>query len=348
VVWGEQIWLTTATDEGTELYALCVNLASGKIEHDLLVFEVRDPEFCHPSNSYASCTPFVEAGRVYVHFGTYGTACLDTQSGETLWERRDLHCDHFQGPAASPIVHGNVLFLSFDGVDVQFVVALDKRTGKTIWRRDRNIDFGTEAEDYKKAYSTPTVIRVGDQWQLISPAAMEAIAYDPQTGNELWRVRHGGMNAAARPLFEGGLVYLSAGKGPTHLIAVRPQGTGDITASAIEWGMGKSAPYRSSQLIVEGRLMISDAGVASCLDATSGESIWTKRVGGAHWASPVYADGLIYLSSKAGMVTVIEAGPKFVLRTKNEFPSGFNASPAIAGDSLILRSFTDLYRVAAE
>jgi outer membrane protein assembly factor BamB len=348
VVWGDQVWMTTATEDGTRLSAVAVNLDTGKIEHDLLVFEVAQPEFCHPTNSYASCTPYVEEGRLYVHFGTYGTACIDTRTGKTLWERRDLNCDHFRGPAASAVVHGDVLFLSFDGVDVQFVVGLDKHTGKTIWRQDRNIDYGTTVGDRKKAYSTPAVIRIGDQWQMVSPSAMETIAYDPSTGSELWRVRHGGMNAAARPIYENGLLYLSGGEGREHLVAVRPRGTGDITESAVVWKTGKMVPDRSSQLVVDGRLfMVSDDGVASCLDAQTGTPLWTKRLGGAYWASPVYASGRIYFPSKEGTVVVIEASDKYVVSAKNEFPAGFNASPAIAGDTLILRSYTDLYRIGS-
>ena len=349
VVWGDQVWLTTAPEDGTELFAVCVDLQSGQIEHDLRVFEIAEPEYCHPTNSYASCSPYVEEGRVYVHFGTHGTACLDTQTGETLWERNDLHCDHFRGPASSPIVHENSLFVAFDGIDVQFFVALDKRTGKTIWRRNRDedIDYGTDDGDYKKAYGTATMIRVGDQWQLISPTAMETIAYDPDDGHTLWHVRHEGTNAAARPLYDNGLVYLSAGGGSIALCAVRPDGTGDLTPSSIVWQTAKRVPQRSSQLVVDGRLfMVNDQGVASCLDASTGEEIWTKRLGGTHWASPIYADGSIYFSSKEGIVTVIEAGAEFKLRAKNQFPAGFNASPAVADGSLILRSFTHLYCIS--
>ena len=349
VVWGDQVWLTTAPEDGTELFAVCVDLQSGQIEHDLRVFEIAEPEYCHPTNSYASCSPYVEEGRVYVHFGTHGTACLDTQTGETLWERNDLHCDHFRGPASSPIVHENSLFVAFDGIDVQFFVALDKRTGKTIWRRNRDedIDYGTDDGDYKKAYGTATMIRVGNQWQLISPTAMETIAYDPDDGHTLWHVRHEGTNAAARPFYDNGLVYLSAGGGSIALCAVRPDGTGDLTASSIVWQTTKRVPQRSSQLVVDGRLfMVNDQGVASCLDASTGEEIWTKRLDGTHWASPIYADGSIYFSNQDGIVTVIEAGAEFKLRAKNQFPAGFNASPAVADGSLILRSFTHLYCIS--
>lgn len=345
VVWDEQIWLTTAPEDGTELFALCIDLNTGQVEHDLRVFEVAGPDFCHPTNSYASCTPVVEEGRVYVHFGTYGTACLDARTGEKLWERRDLHCDHFRGPASSPILHGDLLIVQFDGIDLQFVVALDKHTGKTVWKTDRDIDYGTDVGDFKKGYGTPTVIRVGDEEQLVCPSAVETIVYDPRSGKEVWRVRHGGMNAAARPIYKNGLVFISAGDGDTSLIAVSPP-EGDGSSPHIVWSTGNVVPERSSQIVVGNDLyMVSDGGVASLLSASSGEKVWSKRLGGEFWASPVLADGRIYFSSKEGRVFVLKAGPEFEILAENQFPAGFNASPAFAGDTLILRSFTHLYRV---
>ncbi len=201
VVWGDQIWLTTATEDGKKLYAVCVNADTGAIERDLLVFEVASPKFCHPTNSYASCTPFVEEGRVYVHFGEYGTACLDTATGEKIWERRDFASTDFRGPASSPIVAGDRLFINFDGIDFQFMVALDKHTGKTLWRADRDIMYGTFNGDSKKAYGTPTLIEVDGEQQLISTAAVETLAHDPATGNVIWGVQNDGYNGSSRPLF---------------------------------------------------------------------------------------------------------------------------------------------------
>ncbi|TWU23829.1 outer membrane protein assembly factor BamB family protein [Bythopirellula polymerisocia] len=346
VVWGDQIWLTTATEDGKKLYAVCVNADTGAIEYDILVFEVAEPKFCHPTNSYASCTPFVEEGRVYVHFGEYGTACLDTNTGEKLWERRDFVCEDFRGPASSPIVDGDRLFLLFDGIDNQFVVALDKHTGETIWKTIRDIDYGTEEGDYKKGYCTPTLIEVDGQKQIICPAAVETIAYDPATGEVIWRIRHEGMNAAARPLYENGMVYISAGDGETSLVALNPEGTGDVTESHISWNTGKAVPERSSLIVANDRLyMTSDSGVLSCLDALTGESIWVKRLTGEYWASPLLAGENLYFFSKDGKVSVIAAADEYRLVAENQFSDGFNASPAVIDDAIILRSFTHLYRI---
>lgn len=346
VIWGNEIWMTTATEDGKKMYAICVDADSGKIRHDLLVFENTDPAYCHPTNSYASPTPVIEEGRLYVHFGAYGTACLDTDSGKVLWSRRDLKCDHFRGPASSPIVYNDRLIVAYDGVDVQYVVAFDKNTGETIWRKDRNINYGTSNGDRMKAYSTAHVITVDGQPQVVSPSATETIAYDPTDGDVIWRVRHGGMNAACRPLFEHDMVYISAGDGGDSLVAVRADGQGDVTRSHVVWKTGKTVPKRSSQLIVGDLFfMVNDSGVISCLDAKTGKVHWQKRLEGEYWASPIYADGRLYFLSKDGFAKVIAAKPEFEVLAENKLNGGFNASPAVIGNDLILRSFTHLYRI---
>ncbi len=347
VVWKKQIWMTNATEDGKKMSAVCVEADSGKIVRDLLIFDNEKPEYCHPTNSYASPTPVIENGRLYAHFGTYGTACVDTNTGEILWSRRDLHTDHYRGPASSPIVHENLVFLSFDGIDVQFVAALDKRTGDTLWKKDRDIDYNTSNGDHKKAYSTAHVIEVNGKSQIVSPAAMETIAYDPANGDVIWRVRHGGMNAASRPLYEHGMVYISTEGSKISLVAVKPNGKGDVTESHVVWTTGKTVPKKASQLVVGDLFfMVNDSGVITCLDAKTGELHWQERVEGEYWASPLYANGRIYLlSNKEGRVAVIAAKPKFELLAENKMDGDFNASPAVIGDDLILRSFTHLYRI---
>jgi outer membrane protein assembly factor BamB len=346
VVWKKQIWMTNATEDGKKMSAVCVDADSGKITRDLLIFENEQPEYCHPTNSYASPTPVIEEGRLYVHFGTYGTACIDTNIGEILWSRRDLKCDHYRGPASSPIIHENLVFLSFDGIDVQYVVALDKRTGDILWKKDRDISYNTSNGDHKKAYSTAHVIEVNGKPQIISPAAMETLAYDPANGDVIWRVRHGGMNAASRPLYEHGMVYISTEGSKISLVAVKPDGKGDVTESHVVWTTGKTVPKKPSQMIVGDLFfMANDSGVITCLNAKTGELHWQERVEGEYWASPLYANGRIYFFSKEGRVPVIAAKLEFELLADNVLDGGFNASPAVIGDDLILRTITHLYRI---
>jgi len=344
VVWDDQIWMTTATEDGKRMYGVAVDLESGKIIHDVLVFENEEPRFCHPTNSYASCTPVIEEGRVYLHFGSYGTCCLDTETGEKLWERRDLPCDHFRGPGSSPVLHDGKLYVAFDGYDLQYVAALDAETGQTVWKRDRDIDYGTDNGDLKKAYCTCLVLDFDGRVQVISPSAVETISYDPATGEQLWRVRHGGMNAAARPVFGRGLVFIAAGDGGTSLIAVRPDGSGDVTDSHIAWGHQRGAPKRPSPVIKDEYLFtVNDDGVAACIVAETGEVVWQKRIGGNYRASPILVGDRIYAFDLDGRAPVFTASPEFELLTVNQLENGFQASPAVVGNRLILRTTTDLY-----
>ncbi|MGH7134632.1 MAG: PQQ-binding-like beta-propeller repeat protein, partial [Pirellulales bacterium] len=242
VVWHEQIWLTTATPDGKELSALKIDRATGKILLDKIVFHIAEPQFCYPFNSYASSTPAIEEGRIYVHYGSHGTACLDAKTGETIWTRQDLPCDHWRGAGSSPILYDNLLFIHFDGYDLQYVAALDKATGKTVWKRDRDIDYGTSDGDAKKAYSTPLVIEAAGRPMLVSPAAGATIAYDPLSGDQIWKVRQGGMNAAAPPLFGHGLLFLNSADGGFREFALRPEGSGDITESNVVWKEQQAMP----------------------------------------------------------------------------------------------------------
>ncbi len=346
VIWEQQIWMSTATKDGKELGAVCIDAESGKILFDVVAFNIDKPLFCHPMNSYATPTPVIENGRLYLHFGTYGSACLDTTNAKTLWTHQEFSCDHFRGPASSPILVDNLLVLTFDGIDVQFIAALDKLTGKTVWKRDRKIVYDTEDHDYWKAYSTPALISVQGHQQLVSPSAGATIAYEPKTGEEIWRVRSGGMNASALPLFGNGLVYATSAAGGYQLFAVRPDGRGDVTESHVAWQFAKNVPTRSSQILLGERLfMISDAGVISCVDAKSGLSIWQKRLGGPFSASPLFAEGHIYFFGEDGDVPVIAAADTFQLLATNQLGDGFMASPAVYNNSLILRSRSHLYRI---
>jgi outer membrane protein assembly factor BamB len=357
-IWENQIWLTTATADGKKLFVVCVNRETGKIVHDIKLFDVAKPGYCPEVNSYASPTPVIEAGRVYVHFGSYGTACLDTATGRTIWSRRDLSCDHHRAPGSSPILYGDLLFIHFDGVDVQYVVALNKATGQTKWKRVRDIDYGTNDGDLKKAFGTPTVIKVNGAAQLVSPSAVATIAYDPEDGRELWKVYHGGMNVAARPISGRGMVFVTTGEtGPFRLLGIRPDGHGDVTKSHVVWKQNQGVPARPSLLLVGDLLyMVNDSGVASCLEADSGQVVWQKRLGGAHYASPLCispqgrgeiqrGEGRIYFFDDEGISHVLGTGREAKILSRNRLDDGCMASPAVAGSSLFVRTKTHLYRI---
>ncbi|HEY1068454.1 MAG TPA: PQQ-binding-like beta-propeller repeat protein, partial [Pirellulales bacterium] len=298
------------------------------------------------TNSYASCTPALEAGRVYIHFGAYGTACLDAKTAETIWERRDFVCDDFRGPGSSPILFENLLIVNFDGYDFDFVVALNKETGETVWKTDRNCEFGTLDGDMRKAYGTCTVIEHGGRTQLLSTAAKYTFSYDPRSGAELWRAEVGGMNSGSRPIYAHGLVYVSTGDGGDGLAVIRPDGVGDVTKTHLAWKTKQVISKRPSPLIVDDLLFVlSDEGVASTRDAATGDNIWKQRLPGKYWASPVFADGRVYLFSQDGDGVVMKLGKECTTIAENKLDKGCNASPAVVGDTLFVRTFSHLYRI---
>jgi len=347
VVWEDQIWMTTATEDGKQMFAVCVARDSGKVLQDIRVFTGHRLQEIHTLNSYASPTPVIEAGRVYVHFGTYGTACLNTATGKTVWERRDLNCDHFRGPGSSPVLFGDLLILHLDGMDVQYLVALNKTTGRTVWRTDRSTDFGDLVGDLRKAYATPLICEMGGRVQMISPGAQAAFAYDPATGKELWTVRYsGGFSNVSRPLCGQGLVFLNTGFGGPQLWAVRPDGRGDVTDSHVVWKLAKSVPAKPSPLLIGDLIyMVDDRGIASCVEAKTGAIVWKKRIGGKHSASPVYADGRIYIFDHDNTATVLRPGRRYEILAVNKLDNGCMASPAVVGRAFILRTRTHLYRI---
>lgn len=346
VVWGRQIWLTTATSNGREMYALCVDAETGIVVWDVKVFDTPEPEHISSLNSYASPTSAIEAGRVYVHYGTYGTACLDTASGKILWSRRDLKCDHHEGPGASLMLDRDRLYIPVDGRDVQYVTALDKVTGRTVWKTNRSIDYSQFTSNCRKAFCTPIPIEAGGRRQLFSPGAKAMIAYDPDTGAELWKARYDGWSMVPRPLYGHGLLYVVTDYERPQLWAVRPDGQGDVTDTHVVWKVVKDMPSTASLLLIDELLyMVNDQGFALCIEAKSGNVVWRERIGGKHSASPICTPGRIYFFSERNRATVIAPGREFRVLAENQLDDRLMASPAVTGNALILRSRTHLYRI---
>ncbi|HEV3137359.1 MAG TPA: PQQ-binding-like beta-propeller repeat protein [Pirellulales bacterium] len=345
VVQADQAWMTTATESGCSLRAVCVDRATGRIVHDLEVFKRDKPIKKEPTNSYASPTPILEAGRLYVDFGTMGTAALDTLSGAIVWQSQELQLDHECGPGSSPAIYDNLLLFNCDGTDVQYGAALDKNTGALVWKTPRS-GVINKPNDRKKAFTTPLVIRTGDRDQVVMNAAEWVYAYDPRSGDEIWNVKHPGFSVAPRPVFGHGLVFISSGYILPEFLAIRPEGTGDITASRVMWKTNKGVPAKPSPLLVGDELyLLSDGGVVSCLDAKTGKQHWRERLGGNCSASPIEVEGHIYCCAEDGRTVVFAAGTKFVELARNQLAGRFMASPAVAGRALYLRTDTHLYRI---
>ena len=355
VVHDGRIWLTTATEDGRELSVLAVDFESGKILHDLPLFRVDSPQEAHPVNSYASPTPVVEPGRVYVTFGYAGTAAIDTHSATVIWERRDLRINHYRGPGSSPILFGNLLIMHFDGIDQQYVIALDKDTGKTVWRTERSIlfnDLGPDGKpegdgDFRKGFATPQVVTSGGSPVLISLGSKAAYGYDPRTGKEKWRLEDRNSHTPSmRPIEGHGLVFYGTGwSGQMRAIRLDPAAS---RPPEVVWTVTRGVPRKPSVLLVGDLLfMISDNGILTCLEAKTGTTVWTSRLPGEYSASPIAAGGRVFVFNEDGETTVVEASRSFKIVAQNYLDDGFMASPAVAGNSLILRTVHQLYRIDA-
>ena len=339
VVVDGRIWLTTGTtDGGGVLRLLAFDADTGAETLNVEVFRTDDESSPNPKNSLASPTPIVDGDRVYVHFGSYGTAAVST-AGEILWTARFPYVTQ-HGYGGSPILYDDLLILNGDGYDVAFVLALDTRTGEVRWKADRE-------DPVSQAYSTPLAINVDGRDQIVSVAAFRASAHDPATGAELWRVRYGrGFSNVPRPVYGNGLVFIATGFQTPSMLAVRADGSGDVTETHVAWTLRRGAPHTPSPLLVGDELyMVSDYGVLTCIDADSGEVHWQHRIGGNYSASPVFADGRIYLQSEEGKTTVIAPGTTYSELAVNQLDGSTLASMAVADGSVFLRTDSHLYRI---
>ena len=349
VIWNDQIWMTTATKDGNKMYAICVNKLSGKIEHDIHVFDVKSPQAITNENTYASPTPVVEEGRVYVHFGTYGTACISTKDGQILWKRRDLNCDHEigAGPASSPFIYNNFLIFNVDGRDVQYVIALNKETGETAWKTNRSVDFSDVQVNQRKAYGTPFIIPRGNTNQMVSIGAKGVYSYDPENGKELWKAEHRGWSIAPRPVYGEGLVFTMIDRDRPEMWAINPNGSGDITETHVEWKETKRMPPRASPIIIKGLLFVVDRnGYISCIEAKTGKSIWQKRMKGRFSASPILANNLIYFFNEDTVCTIIKPTRQLDIVAENKLSDDkLMATPAFDENSIYIRTEKKLTRI---
>jgi outer membrane protein assembly factor BamB len=365
VIWDRQVWVTTATEDGHELYVVCFDRDTGKIVQDLKLFDIAKPQYCIPFNSYASPTPVVEQGRLYATFGAPGSACIDTQTGKVLWTRLDLECNHYRGAGSSPILYKDLLFLNYDGSDRQYVVAFDKKTGHTVWQRQRSIDFddlGPDGKpemegDSRKAFATCQVGLLGGALTLLSQGSKALYAYEPMTGVELWRLEdRSSYSGSTRPVIGHGVVFVPSGFPSGEVLAVSPGKQGEVldvkTNSPpgmklqVVWKAKQHAPKKPSLLLMDGLLYaIEDNGLATCWEANTGDVVWTQKIGGHFSASPLGAPGKIYLFSEEGKTTVLAAGRVFQKLAENQLGDGFMASPAVSRNALFLRSRTHLYRI---
>jgi outer membrane protein assembly factor BamB len=292
---------------------------------------------------------------MYFHFGPRGTVCLDT-SGNIIWRNTELQYNAFQGAASSPILYEDLLILTCDGTDHQFLAALDKRTGKTKWRQPRaHLEAAAERDAAKPpgsrisrmSYSTPLVQSINGVPQLVSTGAHHVAAYDVKTGREIWWMPYTGFSLVCRPSYGNGLLYVVGSVAQDHfcVYAIRPD-EGKVREDQVVWQRPRGIAHVPSPLLVGKELFVIDnGGVATCVDALTGREHWRERLGGAHDASPIEVRGRIYFCNREGKTTVLSAGTGFRTLATNQLDGVFRASPAVADGALFLRSDTHLYRI---
>ena len=352
VVLDNQIWLTTASDDGKKMNGVCLDFNSGKVLFNILLFTPDSVQGKHSINTYATPTACIEKGFVYLHFGTFGTACLSTSDGKIIWKRSDLNCNHVQGPGSSPIIYKNLLILHLEGNDVQYLVALDKTTGKTVWKAERPAKvYEPLAPIGKKAYITPLIVNVKGKDLLISNGSAICQALDPETGKEVWHVIQGTDSTIAMPVYENGLVYFipgfvnsPEGEKYTELIAVNPDGAGDIAKSNVVWKRKLPVLQLLTPLLKNGLIyMVDTQNNLLCFDAKTGDVVYTKKMKNKHYASPVYASGLVYFISGKGEATILKEGRNLEIVAENKLPGEVFATPAILRNQILIRTDKGLY-----
>lgn len=371
VVAGGTVWLTTALEDERSLRLLGIGLASGELRVDVEVFRPDAWQPGHPDNSYASPTPAASSDRVWVHFGTYGTAAYDLDTlerggTEPLWRVRNTPQEHEVGPGSSPILvpaasagGRDLLVVNADATDSQAVVALDATTGEVAWRTERFVPPGSrqgsrafyDSPAHRKAFSTPLLYEYDGKPLLLSTGAVHTSAYDPASGRELWRLLHEGYSNVPTPVAGLGFAWVSSGYMKPHLLAVRLAVEADDAGSGVvektpAWSYHWQVPANPTPLLIGRRLfMVSDSGIATWLDAVSSEEIWRQRLGGRHLASPLTAGGRIYVWSTSGQTRVLAASDDYELLAESSLDAAIRATPAIADGALIVRTTEALYRI---
>lgn len=380
VIWGNQIWLTTALEIPTSpqkeklrlksntggqpltlldevrLHAVCLDKSTGKVLHNIELHRESDPQWVHKLNSYASPTPVIEEGRLYCHFGTFGTFCVDTATAAILWKNTELKLMHENGPGGSIILWKDLAIFQGDGSDVQFVAAFDKASGKVAWKTSRSGEMDKNPQ-LKKSYATPLILEVAGKPVLFSQGPNWLYGYDPADGRELWKVSYGalGFSLSARAVAGHGMFFMSTGFMKPEMIGVKYEG---LSAPEIAWTFTKSAPTMPSPLLVGDELyFVSDGGILVCLDAKTGAEHYRERLagggegvsrmGGTYNASPIFADGRIYIFNREGVTHVIEPGKKFRKIADNKLPGQVMASPAAVDGAFFIRTDKGLVKIAA-
>ncbi len=371
VIFNDQIWFTSAEEslateeearerlkentgsqpltllKSSKFHAICLDKKSGEVIHSISLFSVDKPQWVHRFNSYASPTPIIEEGRLYCHFGTFGTACVDTATGKVLWKNLELKCMHENGPGSCPVLYGDSIIFHMDGSDVQYVAALNKDDGSLKWKTSRSGKMNPNPQ-LKKGYSTPIIINRNGKDELISPGANWLYSYNPKSGSENWKVDYEvlGFSNVARPVSGEGMIYVA-----TCFMRSQMLGISSGESPEIVWRYKKGVPNTPSPLLSKGLLyFVGDSGgLVTCLDSKTGELVWSERIAsGKYWSAPFIANGKIYFHNEDGVTTVIQEGRAFKILSENKIEGKIMSSAAISDGAIYLRTDKAIYKVENE
>lgn len=353
------IWMTMAIERGIKRTqigpddmqvaehvspgAVCLRRSDGRLLWHVTLFEIDKPDPVHWLNCWATPTPVVETGRLYCDFGTYGTACLDAQTGQTIWKRRlPFDLPEWSRQLGDPVAR------QADSRPRRTRCAVRHGTGQEDRRGAlENQPAAAQRQSYRHEEILLDAAGHRGRWFPANgrPRHKWIASYDPASGKEIWRARHGeGFSIVPRPVYGHGLVYICTGYFIPQLWAIRIDGHGDVTGTHVAWRATRQVPTLSSPIMVGDELYwISDAGVACCVDARTGKLHWQERLGGRCLASPIYAAGRLYFFSEVGKTTVLKAGKQFARLAENRLEGSVTATPAILGQAIFLRSDAHLF-----
>ncbi len=344
VIGGGKLFLTTAVPqgEGLSLRTMALDAMTGQVVWDREIKRIPKAPSIHTKNSHASPTPILHNGSVFVHFGALGTARLSANDGTITWLCNELDYPPLHGCGGSPYLHDGKLIIVCDGSKNPFVAAVDTETGKVAWKKQRSVEARIS-----HSFVTPTVAMVEGKAQVMAPGPDHFAAYDLASGKEIWRVKAPGWSVVPQPTVAHGLVIYNHDYDNPELIAIKLGGTGDVTDSHIAWRLKRGAPSTPTPLLIGEELyFVSDKGMASCINAKTGESHWMERLEGSFSASPVYVNGNILFLNENGGAAWVKPAKQFRVLGKNLVTGRTLATPAFAEGAMYLRTDETLFKFA--
>ncbi len=345
IVWGPRVYLTQATDGGKKRMLRAIDRKDGRVAWETAI-EYTEPEPTHDDSPYASASPVTDGERIVVSYGSAGVFAYDLD-GKEIW-RRDLgKFHHVWGNASSPVLHGDLCFLNCGPGPRTSLMALEKKTGKTVWQVE--IPGGLEGGNSKTwtgSWSTPLVFRVGDREQVVMSFPHRVLAFDPATGREIWSCAGLGNLVYTSPIAADGVIVAMSGfMGPP--LAVRAGGAGDVTVTRRLWREEQAQQRIGSGIISEGHIyIVNDTGIAQCLNLLSGKEVWRERLGASAWGSLVHADGKLYIVDQEGETHVFRPATKFERLAANPLGERTRASIAVSAGEIFIRTYKHLWCIA--